>query len=87
MSKLWGVLQFLQGFADTLSEMTDLKPYFTKIGKVFTKNLLIDVPQVYAYGFEIQEIESWKEFTDDEYWTLTHFSTPLNIPFEEHQIL
>lgn len=55
VSKLWGTLQLLQGFADTLKDMTDLKVFFTKVGKVFTKNLLNDVPQIYSYGFEIAE--------------------------------
>lgn len=53
VSKLWGTLQLLQGFADTLKETEDLRTYFTKVGKVFTKNLLVDVPQIYTYGFEI----------------------------------
>lgn len=60
VSKLWGVLQFLQGYAETLKETGNLKPFFVKVGKVFTKNLLVDVPQIFTYGFEIEEVESWK---------------------------
>jgi hypothetical protein len=28
------------------------------------KNLLIDTPQVYSYGFKIEQVESWKELND-----------------------
>lgn len=47
-------MQWIQGFADTLKDIpSDLKPYFTKIGKVFAKNLLKDTPQIFTYGFVI----------------------------------
>lgn len=65
VSKLWGVLQFLQGFAETIDETGSLKTFFSKVGKVFTKNMLTDTPQIFTYGFEVQEIESWKEFTEE----------------------
>ena len=42
----------------------DLQPFFTKVGKVFAKNLLKDAPQIFTYGFFIEEVESWKEFSD-----------------------
>jgi hypothetical protein len=42
-----------------------LKSYFEKVGKIFIKNLLEDTPQVYGYGFKVEEVESWKEFTEE----------------------
>jgi hypothetical protein len=44
----------VQGFNDTLQGLINLKPYFTKIGKVFVKNLLQDVPQINTYGFIVE---------------------------------
>lgn len=51
MSYLWGVRQLLEGYADSLNDITELKPYFTKVGKVFAKNLIADAPQIFTYGF------------------------------------
>lgn len=50
----------IQGFADTLKDMKEVQGYFEKVGKVFAKNLLSDVPEVFTYGFKIEETESWK---------------------------
>lgn len=53
VSKLWGVRQLVEGFLDTLKDVGSLRSYFTKIGKVFIKNLLDDTLQVFTYGFKI----------------------------------
>jgi hypothetical protein len=37
-----------------MKDMTQLRNYFMKIGKVFIKNLLEDVPQIYTYGFRVE---------------------------------
>jgi hypothetical protein len=88
VSKLWGVRQLVQGFADTMKDMVeDLKVYFGKVGKVFVKNLLGDTPQIYTYGFKVEGVESWKEFTEDEIWAMTHFGRLIENPKEEHQLL
>lgn len=56
VSKLWGIRQLAQGFADTMKDLTELKSYFIKIGKVFVKNLLEDTPQIYTYGFRVEGV-------------------------------
>jgi hypothetical protein len=70
-SKLWGVRQLAEGFVDTLKDTGELKEYFGKVGKVFVKSLLEDAPQIYTYGFRVEEVESWKNFTEEEFWAMT----------------
>lgn len=87
VSKLWGVLQLALGYVDTLEGMTDLKPYFTKVGKIFLKNLLTDTPQIYTYGFKIEQMESWKQLNEQEYFALTNTENIIPREKEPHQLL
>ena len=77
VSKLWGVMMFAKGFISSIDAVKENNALFRKIGKVFCKKLLEDVPQIHFYGFEVETTDSWKLFTAEEYWAITHLIKPI----------
>lgn len=87
MASLWGVKEILHGFMDSLQNERELKTYFEKVGKVMTRNLLEDTPQIFSYGFSVATTDSWKQFTPEEFEALTKFERLVASPYEPHQLL
>ena len=77
ISKLWGNMMLVKGFLFSVKQIKENADLIAKIGKVFCKKILEDTSRVYFYGFEAEVTDSWKSFTDDEYWALSHMKLPL----------
>ena len=88
IAKLWGNMMFAKGYLFSLKLIKEHGDLLDKIGKVFAKKLLEDCPQVYFYGFEVETSDSWREFTEDEFWALSHLKKSINEgEIEGHKIV
>lgn len=87
VSKLWGISKFVQGVIIFLDDHKENRETFEKIAKVFTKSMLDDAPKIHLYGFRVEKSESWKSFTESEFWALTNFRRPLDVGTEKHALI
>jgi hypothetical protein len=84
VSKLWGRMTLLSSAMETLKTITDYKPFFEKIVKVFGLTLMKETKEMKFYGFNFTEGSVWKDITEDELEILRNLNRPIKREYEAH---
>jgi hypothetical protein len=70
-------MMFLQSIELILPQITVNQDFYRKICQGFTTYITNHIHDLESYGFAIEQVQTWKLFTDEEYSALLEINSPI----------
>lgn len=81
LAEIWGFMTMLRLVDSVLPSIRQHEEFYGKICAGFSHFVVGRVPELRIYGFVVEEVETWRAFTDAEYCALAEINTPIESDF------
>jgi hypothetical protein len=86
-AQLWGYLTLLQSMATILPQIHENQAFYRKICLGFTSFITSRIASTFLeQGFTVQPVESWKNFTEEEFRAMVDVNHPIDLKHEPMQL-
>lgn len=79
-------MTLLQSMASVISKINTHQDFYRKICQVFTTYITQALPAFHLHGYTITPVESWKNFTEEEFSAMVNINGPIELTREPMQL-